>query len=176
MISVSNTETLQRVTNKLPLPLVEVISQQAFRHVISQHEDVFARLGVYAKRRYAFVAVDLDLAFMVWPSARRLKVMRSGALPRTGFSAPHATVRGPIHLLLNLLEGRLDGDAAFFSRALAVSGDMEAVVAVRNALDGAGIDLPNDIASGTGPLAPLIRQGLSTARQALSRERAATWN
>jgi len=37
--------------------------------------------------------------------------------------------------LLDMIDGSLDGDALFFSRALQVSGDTEAVVALRNALD-----------------------------------------
>jgi predicted lipid carrier protein YhbT len=34
-----------------------------------------------------------------------------------------------------MIDGALDGDALFFSRDLRVSGDTEAVVALRNALD-----------------------------------------
>ncbi len=34
-----------------------------------------------------------------------------------------------------MIDGSLDGDALFFSRALRVTGDTEAVVALRNALD-----------------------------------------
>jgi len=41
--------------------------------------------------------------------------------------------------MIELLEGRADGDALFFSRTLTVEGDMEAVVALRNAIDGSEI-------------------------------------
>jgi predicted lipid carrier protein YhbT len=38
---------------------------------------------------------------------------------------------------MQLLEGKLDGDALFFSRDLVVDGDTEAVVMLRNIIDGA---------------------------------------
>ena len=37
--------------------------------------------------------------------------------------------------LLRLIDGRMDGDAIFFSRALQIEGDTEAIVSLRNALD-----------------------------------------
>ena len=57
------------------------------------------------------------------------------AVPRD--AAPHtgAAIRGRFLLLLELVDAEQDGDAAFFSRDLEVSGDTEAVVRLRNALD-----------------------------------------
>jgi hypothetical protein len=72
-----------------------------------------------------------------------------------------AMVKGPLVLLLALLEGRVDGDAEFFARELDVSGDMEAIVALRNALDDSSIDLPSDLAPIAGPLAVSAQRGLS---------------
>jgi predicted lipid carrier protein YhbT len=46
-----------------------------------------------------------------------------------------AAIAGTFFNLLNMIDGSLDGDALFFSRDLQVSGDTEAVVALRNALD-----------------------------------------
>jgi len=65
---------------------------------------------------------------------------------------PTATIQGPLATLTRLLEGRLDGDALFFSRDLMIEGNMEAVVTLRNAVDGAGIDLLEDLSSAFGPL------------------------
>ncbi|HCJ72757.1 MAG TPA: hypothetical protein DHW67_14410, partial [Agrobacterium sp.] len=44
----------------------------------------------------------------------------------------------------------------FFSRDLSVTGDMEAMLALRNALDDSGIDLPRDLGAFAGPFAPMI--------------------
>src|SRR5690606_37921138 len=79
-------------------------------------------------------------------------------------AAARAVIRADFPTLLQLLEGRIDGDALLFSRDLAVEGDMEVVVALRNALDGAGIDLVADLASLFGPFAAPAE---SAARQAI---------
>ena len=55
------------------------------------------------------------------------------------------------------LEGKLDGDALFFSRDITVTGDMEAMLALRNALDDCNVDLPADLSKATGPFAPLVQ-------------------
>lgn len=55
-----------------------------------------------------------------------------------------ATIRGPVEPLLDLMEGRADGDALFFSRRLKIEGSMDAVVSLRNALDAAPVSLPFD--------------------------------
>ena len=47
----------------------------------------------------------------------------------------HARIAGDLAALLGMVHGAFDGDALFFSRDLTVSGDTEAVVALRNALD-----------------------------------------
>lgn len=62
-----------------------------------------------------------------------------------------ATIRGPLMPLLALLQGKCDGDALFFSRALTIEGDTAAVLALRNAIDNADVDLPADFAAIFGP-------------------------
>lgn len=57
--------------------------------------------------------------------------------------------------LIGLIDGSYDGDALFFSRDLVVEGDVEAVLALRNAIDDAGVDLVTDTAAMLGPLAPM---------------------
>ncbi len=54
--------------------------------------------------------------------------------------------------LLALLEGKCDGDALFFSRALTVGGDTEALLILRNALDNEQIILREVACSLFGPL------------------------
>jgi predicted lipid carrier protein YhbT len=49
--------------------------------------------------------------------------------------AHDAGIAGKFFNLLDMIDGTLDGDALFFSRDLRVTGDTEAVVALRNALD-----------------------------------------
>ena len=67
--------------------------------------------------------------------------------------------------LLALLEGRIDGDAMFFARSLSITGDMEAMLALRNALDDSGFDLPRDLGKAAGLLAPLVTRFAETVRR-----------
>lgn len=48
-----------------------------------------------------------------------------------------------------MVHGALDGDALFFSRDILIEGDTEAVLALRNAVDDAEIDLAGEIAAVT---------------------------
>lgn len=70
-----------------------------------------------------------------------------------GTSAPDATIIGSLPALIGMLEGRLDGDALFFSRDLSIESDTELVLALRNAVDVARIDLVEDFCSLLGPAA-----------------------
>jgi predicted lipid carrier protein YhbT len=50
-----------------------------------------------------------------------------------------------------MIHGAYDGDALFFSRDIVVAGDTEAVLALRNALDDAELDLGAEIMAVLGP-------------------------
>jgi len=155
---------LAAAINRAPLPLVQAVIDRVFRRVLLQHPDLFERLGPFASRHFSFSPTDLDLAFVVEPAVPRIRVYRPRQLP-----AVHAGVAGPLLTLLALLEGRIDGDAVFFSRSLSVTGDMEAVLALRNALDDCGFDLPRDLSGLAGPFAvPLRRAGEMLRERALA--------
>ncbi len=87
---------------------------------------------------------------------------------KSGATPSDVVIRGPILLLLGILDGSLDGDALFFHRAISVSGRTEAVVALRNAIEDAELR-PSDLLGLRGILARLadsgISGGLSLARQ-----------
>lgn len=78
-----------------------------------------------------------------------------------------ARVSSSLFNLLALVEGRLDGDALMFSRQLIVEGDVEAVLALRNAIDNARIDFAAEIGSLFGPLGGPAERILGIARNAV---------
>ncbi len=82
-------------------------------------------------------------------------------LEKTGQGAADAHIKGDLDILLNLLEGRIDGDALFFTRGLVITGDTAAIVALRNTLDREEIDLFNDITGLFGPLSKPVGRALS---------------
>ncbi len=65
----------------------------------------------------------------------------------------HACVKGKLVALLDLLEGRIDSDMLFFSRAIEITGDTSMVVALRNTLDREEINLLEDVTTLCGPFA-----------------------
>ncbi len=66
---------------------------------------------------------------------------------------PDACISGPLETLLDMLEGRTDGDTEFFARGITVTGDMSVIVALRNTLDREEINLLDDVMSFCGPFA-----------------------
>jgi predicted lipid carrier protein YhbT len=73
-------------------------------------------------------------------------------LPGAETRPPDAEIRGSLMALIDLLEGRIDGDAMFFSREIEITGSTAVIVAVRNTLDREEIVITDDIAALFGPL------------------------
>ncbi len=120
-----------------------------------RHPDILDRLSAYPDAVVGIDPVDLPFTLVLEPipGQPRLSVCRDFDDLR-----PTAVIRGPLRMLFDLCEGRIDGDAAFFSRQLVIEGDTEVVLALRNAVDGAGIDLEADFAATVGPLAAPLRR------------------
>ncbi len=111
---------------------------------------MFERLSGVAEPRFLIDPIDLPFCFLLVldATAPQLSAVRGGEDVTVT-----ARISGPLQSLIDLLEGRADGDALFFSRTLAVEGDTEAVVALRNALDGGEINLVSDLLRELGPFA-----------------------
>lgn len=154
----------------VPLWLVERVARTIFAGVLKGHPDLFDRLGDFGQTRYCFSPSDLPLHFRVVPAAQALSVFR-GESPLAD-----ARIEGPLVLLLGLLEGRCDADALFFSRDLSVTGDMEAMLALRNALDDSAIDLPRELGALAGPFSPLVTGAARQIRARALEGRDAAWN
>ncbi|MCA1491285.1 SCP2 sterol-binding domain-containing protein [Ensifer sp. NBAIM29] len=155
----------------LPIVLMESAVRLMFKSLLRRHPMLFDRLGEYKGKRYAFSPTDLPLVFLVEPARPAISLMRKPADPRAD-----AVVEGPLFRLLALLEGRCDADALFFSRELTVVGDMEAMLALRNALDGMAIDLPRDLGDAAGPLAPVVSRVAATIRRRVLAGENVSWS
>ncbi|HTO30509.1 MAG TPA: SCP2 sterol-binding domain-containing protein [Pararhizobium sp.] len=153
-----------------PLWLVQRVARTIFSGVLKSHPDLFERLGDYRQSRYCFSPTDLPLHFRVVPAAQALSVFRDTQPPAD------AHIEGPLVLLLGLLEGRCDADALFFSRDLSVTGDMEAMLALRNALDDSAIDLPRELGALAGLFSPLVRGVARHIRARALEGRETAWN
>lgn len=153
---------LTQLARPVPLGLIQAAANAALTRVLSRHPKLFDRLGDHTRKAFAFAPTDLPFVFVVAPASRIVTVLRPGNTMRTDGS-----ISGPIVTLLALAEGRLDGDAEFFARDLSIDGDMEAILALRNAMDDCRIDLPTDLAPTAGPLHRPVEAGLKALRSFL---------
>lgn len=116
----------------VPLALIQPILTRIASHVARSRPELFNRLGPHAGKRFLIDPVDLPFVMVLTPEP---DLPRMTAHRRYERPAHDAAIAGTFFNLLNMIDGSLDGDALFFSRELRVSGDTEAVVALRNALD-----------------------------------------
>ncbi|CAO3428880.1 ubiquinone anaerobic biosynthesis accessory factor UbiT [Azospirillum endophyticum] len=141
----------------------DALLARLLRLLADRHPRAFAALREMADARVLIEPVDAPVALLmrVGP-ALSLHALPRGAGGVGDAGAADAVVRGPYARLLDLLEGRIDGDALFFRRELTISGDTALILALRNTLDGEEeMDLVADAASIAGPLAralPVLRR------------------
>lgn len=136
---------------RLPLVAIDWPLKRTAAAFARRHPAVFARLGPYAAQTFLIDPLDLPFAFRLRP---RPPIPVVEAVRRPAACRWDARVAGPLAALLGLVHGTLDGDALFFSRDLVIEGDTEAVLALRNALDDAELDLLAEAISGFAPLGP----------------------
>jgi predicted lipid carrier protein YhbT len=127
----------------------QAFSSLAMAIMLRRHPSVFERLADLDEPTFLIEPRELPLAFLMYADRAR---PRLEIVPKSTEVQATARIRGSLKTLIDLLEGRIDGDALFFSRELAVEGSIEAVVALRNAVDGEGFDVATDLLAVLGPL------------------------
>jgi O2-independent ubiquinone biosynthesis accessory factor UbiT len=149
----------------VPAVMMQPALNAALMIIARSHPDVFERMEGYAGSMILIDPIDLPYVFLLSPDVRAPKLVAARSHP---MGEADAVIRGPLLSLLDMLEGRIDGDAMFFSRNLEIEGDTEVVVALRNAVDGAEIDLTADVLSLFGPFAGPARMAVKTANHVAS--------
>lgn len=143
---------LARALRVMPLAPLSLSLTAYSRKIAKSHPGLFRRLGDYDHTRFVLDPVDLPFVIVLEPN---------GGVPHVtvtrGRGEGAARISGPLSALLGLVHGAFDGDALFFSRDLLIEGDTGAALALRNAVDDAELDLSQEIALISGPLAgPLL--------------------
>lgn len=136
------------VVPRLACLAVQPILTRIVRRIAARHPTLFARLGPHQGTDFLIDPRELPFALHLRPDPQALLLR---AVPRDAAPRAGATIRGRFLLLLELIDAEQDGDAAFFSRDLEVSGDTEAVVRLRNALDDMDGSLAEETAAMFGP-------------------------
>lgn len=148
--------TLARGAIRLaPPPLLEHGAQLLLRRMRRAHPALFGNLARLDHATISFEPSDLPHRFRLalGGGPPSLRLSRASDPPAT------TVVKGELAALLALLEGRIDSDALFFTRALTITGDTSAVVALRNTLDRETIVLLDEVTALLGPLRRLGRAG-----------------
>lgn len=158
--------TLQNIPGRmiafLPLPLMQPLLHKIVTHVAKRRPELFERLGNHMSKSFVIDPTNMPFAFLLCPNPKnpQLRAYRRTSLPRHD-----ACIAGTFLTLLDMTDGSLDGDALFFSRALSIEGDTEAVVALRNALDDLDGSIIDDIATMLGKPAHLLLSVLRKIRR-----------
>ena len=132
----------------LPLFLLQPLLARIVRRIAADEPAMFDRLGPHRDATFVVDPVNLPFALVLRPSPDRPEFFASArsALP------PHdARIAGKFLDLLQLVDCDEDGDAMFFSRGIDVSGNIEAVVCLRNALDNVDGSIASQAADMFGP-------------------------
>lgn len=132
----------------LPLPFLQPVLGYAVSRTARKRPEFFSRIGLHKSKTFLIDPVNMPFVFYLRPDPDSLMLQarrRSCTLPFD------ARIAGTFLTLLDMIDGRLDGDALFFSRDLTVEGDTEAVVVLRNALDDLDGRIVDDIAAAFGP-------------------------
>ncbi len=142
-----------------PLPLLplKLVLRRVAESVKQRHPGLFLRLEDHAGKIFLIDPADLPFVFRLRPHPVG-PVIEPRRRNKAGLS--DARITGPLAALIGMVHGAYDGDALFFSRTIVIEGDTEAVLALRNALDDAEIDLTAEIAAAFGPVGTVIEHAV----------------
>lgn len=156
---------IDRLIGRLPTLPLDMALRRFIGSLADRHPELFSRLGDYATRAFLIEPTDLTLGFLLRPDPAmpRLEAVKRGA-DGTVSVAHDARIAGPLAALVGMVHGAMDGDALFFSRDIVIEGDTEAVLALRNAVDDAEIDLADEAAALAGPVSKYVAEILRAAR------------
>lgn len=136
------------VLRPVPLWAMRPVLRALTRHIAAIHPAMFQRLGPHGQKVFVICPVNFPFALVLRPDPNRPDLR---AVRRADAVAGDARISGTFLNLLRLIDGRIDGDALFFSRDLQIEGDTEAIVSLRNALDDVDGSIAEDVAAFFGP-------------------------
>ena len=134
------------------LKFLEPAVRRVFCAVLDAHPEIVDRLDDYAASRIRIDVRDAPFCMVMQVSKREIGVYRRDAKVKSD-----ARIGGSFMTLLKLAEGGGDGDSLFFSRDIEISGDTEAVVALRNALDDSDMNIVRESLAAFGVLGLPLR-------------------
>ncbi|MBS9778465.1 MAG: SCP2 sterol-binding domain-containing protein [Gammaproteobacteria bacterium] len=138
-----------KIVTVSPISVVQITSNQIIKKIIQNHDDIKETLEEYDDPTFLIIPTDFPLIFKLRPCGENSYLT---AYKKNTQVQADATIKGNSEKLFDLMEGKVDGDALFFSREISISGKTEAVVALRNAIENAEIDIFEEILESCKPL------------------------
>lgn len=144
----------------MPRPVLASAVAVVMRRMQSRHPKLFRNLAGLSEATVHLVPTDLPHAFALTLGQEPVSFTVHA---KTEDVSPSASVTGSLEALVDMLEGREDGDRLFFARDIRIEGDTSVIVGLRNTLDREEIDLFSDIASLCGPFAGAAKMAVRLA-------------
>lgn len=146
--------------------LLELAFGRVVAAIHRRHPGISERLADHGEPSFLIDATELP--FLILLRFRRTRPALT-LHPKHAPAAGTAAIRGPLAALMLLLEGKLDGDALFFSRVISFEGDTSALLALRNAIESSEIALIPDLIESLGPLRGPARRMVGQVSRLLQR-------
>ena len=148
-----------RLIARLPTLPLDLALRRFISSLADRHPSLFSRLDDQATKAFLIDPTDVSIAFLLRPDPAmpRLKAVKRAG-DGTIVASWDARIAGPMAALVGMVHGALDGDALFFSRDIVIEGDTEAVLALRNAVDDAEIDLTAEVVAIAGPASSVVAE------------------
>lgn len=137
-------DLLLRLARPTPLPVVNYFLRRAITKIIQKNPTLFKRLSGHHHKTFLIEITNLPFNLVLRPDP--VSPYLSAQRKKSEIKA-NAKISGSFLRLLGMIDGQVDGDALFFTRDLQISGDTEAIVRLRNALDDVDGSVADEVAS-----------------------------
>lgn len=130
---------------KISIPFLKFAPQFAIKTVVKRgvntlrkkHPEAMERLSpTYGKTVYSFFT-DLNYGVLTKITEQKTEVRKY----KEKKVEADLILKGKFFDLISIIEGKMDGDALFFSRKIEIEGDTEMLITIRNAFDSSDINL-----------------------------------
>ncbi|MCP5082048.1 MAG: sterol-binding protein [Alphaproteobacteria bacterium] len=145
---------LARLLPPLPVFALQPLLGHIVASVAGRHPELFARMGEACHKHFLIDPTDLPVVLLLKPDPHRPELRAHNRGNTVGHDV---RISGSFVTLLRMIDAKTDSDALFFNRELSVTGDVEAIVALRNALDDMDSTLADDVAATFGPFSRPVR-------------------
>lgn len=146
----------------VPLLFLQPLLSRFARHAAQAHPELFERLGPHVRSRYLIDPQNLPFVLLLQPHPQRPQLIAY----RRGEKVRHdAMISGSLLTLLDMIDAGQDGDALFFNRGISISGNTDAIVTLRNALDDMDGSIVDTLVNTLHPISAIVKPMLAMYRK-----------